>query len=339
MPCSHSSLHHQAFGFRPECTITQSDTPLPVPWPEVIDLTQPEVIDFTQPKVIDLTLIPSTPPSSNSTVSIQTDEYLRCALPPQAPRAERRRTLRSQSRSLSRSSSSLAFATPPLTVVSAPASTGIPPLQCLSPIVLPIAPASAPPPSLPPYQSPPQHSEQAQRSVRSLVPYKIRCFVKALFSYGAWSFVRIANELQHPRETVRRICLETETPLSRHITTGHTSFYTSPVMRRFIDELQRSPSARRLNFTALAHRVGSTASNSTVSRYLKRHGYRRCRAKPKPFLNAATRQKRLEWAQAHAHWDASDWDRVIWTDESAFHHGGHQRTFVTRRPEEKYNLE
>ena len=140
---------------------------------------------------------------------------------------------------------------------------------------------------------------------------KIRCFTKALFNYGAWNFVRIANELQQPRETVRRICLETETPVSHHITTGHTSFYTLPVMRRFIEELQRSPSAHRLNFTALAHRVGSTPSNSTVSRYLRRHGYRRCRAKPKPFLAAATRQKRLEWAQAHAHWDASDWARVI----------------------------
>jgi len=87
---------------------------------------------------------------------------------------------------------------------------------------------------------------------------------------------RIAQELQQPRETVRRVCLETETPVSHHITTGHTRYYTSPIMRRFLDELQWSPSARRLNFTALAHRVGSMASNSTVSRYLKHHGYRRC---------------------------------------------------------------
>ena len=110
-------------------------------------------------------------------------------------------------------------------------------------------------------------------------------------------------------------------------------------MRRFINELQRSPSARRLNFTALAHRVGCAASNSTVSRYLKRHGFRRCRAKVKPFLKEVTRQKRLEFAQAHVHWDAVDWARVIWTDECAFHHGGHQRIFVTRRPEERFNLE
>lgn len=110
-------------------------------------------------------------------------------------------------------------------------------------------------------------------------------------------------------------------------------------MRRFLDEVQRSPSARRLNLTALAHRVGSMASNSTVSRYLKRHGYRRCQAKAKHFLSPAARQKRLEWAQAHAHWDASDCARVIWTDECAVHHGGHQRIFVTRRREERFNLE
>ena len=180
----------------------------------------------------------------------------------------------------------LAFATPPPGPIFAPASTRIPPLR---------------------YRLlPRQHTEQAQRSVRSLVPYKIRCFIKALFNYGAWNFIRIACELQQPRETVRRVCLESETPVSRYITCGHKSFYTSPVMRRFINELQRSPSARRLNFTALAYRVGCTASNSMVSRYLKRHGFHRCRAKVKLFLKEVTRQKRLEFAQAHAYWDAVD---------------------------------
>ena len=78
MPCTHNWLYHQTFGFRPECTITQSDTPPPLPLqevidptqPEVIDLTLPEDIDLTPPEVINLTLILSTPASSSSTGSI-----------------------------------------------------------------------------------------------------------------------------------------------------------------------------------------------------------------------------------------------------------------------------
>ena len=42
------------------------------------------------------------------------------------------------------------------------------------------------------------------------------------------------------------------------------------------------------------------------------------RARKKPRLTLAHRQKRLEFARKHRDWSASDWSRVVFSDESRF---------------------
>ena len=58
----------------------------------------------------------------------------------------------------------------------------------------------------------------------------------------------------------------------------------------------------------------------------------------KPLLTKAHKQKRLEWAQAHAHWSVEDWMTVIFSDESKFNLiGSDGRSWCWRRPGEEFD--
>ena len=78
-------------------------------------------------------------------------------------------------------------------------------------------------------------------------------------------------------------------------------------------------------------------SASTVQRRLLEVGLKAYRARKKPRLTRVHRQKRLQFALKYRHWTASDWSRVIFSDESRFllfRNDG--RPFVRRRPGEAY---
>jgi transposase len=63
-------------------------------------------------------------------------------------------------------------------------------------------------------------------------------------------------------------------------------------------------------------------------------------AAKKPFITAAQREKRLEWARDHVNWTMEDWKTVIWTDESSVEIGKESRTCtVWRREGEHYREE
>jgi len=59
-----------------------------------------------------------------------------------------------------------------------------------------------------------------------------------------------------------------------------------------------------------------TISVKTVSRRLNEFGIKARKARQKSWLSEINRKKRLAWAKKYKIWTASDWDKVLWSDES-----------------------
>lgn len=82
---------------------------------------------------------------------------------------------------------------------------------------------------------------------------------------------------------------------------------------------------------------GVDASDSTIRRRLLEAGLSARVAKKKPLLTDVHRQKRLDFARAHADWTWVDLSSVLWTDESRFTlFESDGRVYVRRRLHEEY---
>lgn len=57
-------------------------------------------------------------------------------------------------------------------------------------------------------------------------------------------------------------------------------------------------------------------SAKTVSRRLNEFGIKARKARQKSWLSETNRKKRLAWAKKYHSWTASDWDKILWSDES-----------------------
>lgn len=57
-------------------------------------------------------------------------------------------------------------------------------------------------------------------------------------------------------------------------------------------------------------------SAKTVSRRLNEFGIKARKVRQKPWFSEINRKKRLPWAKKYKIWTASDWDKVLWSDES-----------------------
>ena len=174
-----------------------------------------------------------------------------------------------------------------------------------------------------------------ESNARALIPYSLRCTIKGLYRYPEEPVSRIAALVKQPYTTVHRIVHEAQTPTRGGYQNG--LIYDSPIRHRLVDFIESNTWARRLTYSELSFHVGVPCSDSTVARYLKKEGFRRCVAQAKPWLTAAHRRARLAFALAYSHFQAKDWWRVMWTDEAAMHRGGHQRIYVFRRPGERFN--
>lgn len=75
---------------------------------------------------------------------------------------------------------------------------------------------------------------------------------------------------------------------------------------------------RRKNAHVLADEAPKEASSKTISRILKKRGYRRCVARRKPFLKSEHKTRRLQFAKKYVSSPPEFWKRVIFTDESSF---------------------
>ena len=63
---------------------------------------------------------------------------------------------------------------------------------------------------------------------------------------------------------------------------------------------------------------GERVSRWTITRRLRKVGFKRYRCPVKPFLSPANKMARYLWAQNHIFWQPIRFQRVIWSDESRF---------------------
>ncbi|GFU18473.1 transposable element Tc1 transposase [Trichonephila clavipes] len=76
----------------------------------------------------------------------------------------------------------------------------------------------------------------------------------------------------------------------------------------------------------------------TISRHLAEANLKsKCPFRALP-LTPEHRQLRLQWCQARSMWNVTDWQKVVFSDESRFVLGtDDNRVRVWRRPDERYN--
>ncbi len=163
-----------------------------------------------------------------------------------------------------------------------------------------------------------------------------------------FSWSSITQSLGVKKSTAQDIC---KAPSSR--TTRKGKPYQKPLLsprtvRQIIRYIATCYSTRRLTFEEVRRRLGIQASVRTIRRALRRHGYRRCIACPRPFISRAAARKRLSFCQSHRWWGTSDyaahrddgkvggdWRKVVWSDEATFDIGKDGRVWVTRRVDER----
>ena len=136
--------------------------------------------------------------------------------------------------------------------------------------------------------------------------------------------------------TVRRIIKSGEPRQAQRHHTGRPPVLSPRDIRRLVRAVTNSSDGRQASYEQLAEELGIQASTTTLRRALRKAGFRRCVACPKPLVSWINRRKRLKWAREHIHWSLEDWLRVIFSDESSFETGQRARIFVTRRSGERH---
>lgn len=82
----------------------------------------------------------------------------------------------------------------------------------------------------------------------------------------------------------------------------------------------------------IATYYGVKASPSTIKRRLLDAGLHGRRPARKPLVSAKNKSIRLQWAKKYRKWPKTNWDRVIWSDESRFFLFGNDSRGFVRRP-------
>src|SRR6266536_14093 len=160
---------------------------------------------------------------------------------------------------------------------------------------------------------------------------------------GEWStpIRKVVRSLQHnrnsqrdivcktslPRRTIRRILHQETSKRDRRKKAPRPHLMSIREIRRCIRHISRDWSTRRMSFEQVKAQLGVKASARTICRELRRAGYRRCIACPRPYISRKQAKKRLDFALSHRWWGTSDWAahrtdgkvggdwrKVIWSD-------------------------
>jgi transposase len=178
-------------------------------------------------------------------------------------------------------------------------------------------------------------------------PTPIRLTIRNLSRQGK-SQREIVSDTSIPRRTVRRILKQEHSRRDRRRKAPKPHLMSIREIRRCIRHISNDWSTRRLTFEQVRTQLGIQASARTIRRELRRAGYRRCIACPRPYISRKQAKKRLGFALEHRWWGTSDyaafrqdgkvggdWRKVIWSDEATFETGKCGRIWVTRRVDEK----
>ncbi|GFY21488.1 transposable element Tcb1 transposase [Trichonephila clavipes] len=154
---------------------------------------------------------------------------------------------------------------------------------------------------------------------------------------AGWSTRCVAGQVDHSVCAVRN-CWEQWTREGTHARkngSGATRKTTRREDRRIVRQALVDPTVTR---STIREDVGVAIVPQTISRHLAE-----ANLKPKrPFhalpLTPEHRQLRLQWCQARSMWNVTDWQKVVFSDESRFVLGtDDNRVRVWRCPGERYN--
>uniref|UniRef100_A0A3Q3KM81 Uncharacterized protein n=1 Tax=Monopterus albus TaxID=43700 RepID=A0A3Q3KM81_MONAL len=83
-----------------------------------------------------------------------------------------------------------------------------------------------------------------------------------------------------------------------------------------IRKVRNQPRTTREELVNDMKRAGTTVSKVTVSRTLRRHGFKSCIAQKVPLLKSSHVQARLKFAKDHLDDPEEAWEKVMWSDET-----------------------
>ncbi|GFV15126.1 transposable element Tc1 transposase [Trichonephila clavipes] len=174
-----------------------------------------------------------------------------------------------------------------------------------------------------------------KRSRRHLSEFE-RGLINGMKTAG-WSTRRVAGQVDRSECAVRN-CWEQWTREGTHARktgSGATRKTTRREDRRIVRQAIVDPTVTRSTIRA---DVGVAVVPQTISRHLAEANLKSkspFRALP---LTPEHRQLRLQWGQARSMWNVTDWQKVVFSEESRFVLGtDDNRVRVCRRPGERYN--
>lgn len=151
----------------------------------------------------------------------------------------------------------------------------------------------------------------------------------------------IVNILDHPKSTIHNIIdkYKTEHQISNAPRSGRPPKLTERNVRYLVKTVKKDRQQSLDEITEKFNQISIVSvSSSTIKRTLHNEGFYGRAGKRKPLVSEVNRKKRLEWCRTRKDWE-SEWDTIIWSDESRFllfqndaHH------WVWRRPHEKYDI-
>ncbi|GFV83783.1 transposable element Tc1 transposase [Trichonephila clavipes] len=176
-------------------------------------------------------------------------------------------------------------------------------------------------------------TEITKKLIESM-PRRLEAVIKA---NGLFTKRRVAGQVDRS-ECAARNCWEQWTREGTHARktgSGATRKTTRREDRRTVRQVLVDPTVTRSTIRA---DVGAAIVPQTIYRHLSEANLKSKR----PFrafpLTPEHRQRRLQWCQARSMWNVTDWQKVVFSDESGFILGtDDNRVQVWRRPGERYN--
>ena len=161
-----------------------------------------------------------------------------------------------------------------------------------------------------------------------------------IFHEKSLSAGKIAKKCGFNKSTVSYIILKWKKSgtIANKYRSGRPKCTSEIFDRRIMKTALKTPFIHLKNLTSeLNKEVSRPISETTVRRRLHTVNVKGKKACKKPLLTKKHMAKRLARAKERRKWTASDWSRILWTDESKFCYFGNSGIkFVWRRPKEQF---
>ncbi|GFX95964.1 transposable element Tc1 transposase [Trichonephila clavipes] len=152
---------------------------------------------------------------------------------------------------------------------------------------------------------------------------------------ASWSTRRVAGQVDRSECAVRNCWEQWTREGTQARKTGSGATTRREDRRRIVRQALVDPTVTR---SAIRADVGVAIVPQTISRHLAEANLKSKRPFRALPLTPEHRQLCLQWCQARSMWNVTDWQKVVFSDESPFVLGtDDNRVRVLRRPGERYN--